>query len=401
MLFVDIDDFKTVNDTLGHTVGDQLLIAVAERLCTCVRPSDTVARFGGDEFAVLLDRLDGPEDVVVVAERIIAALAQRVPAGGEAVSVGASVGIATNRPESMRAGELIRDADVAMYDAKQRGKGRWARFERSMHTAILRRHGLKEQLQQAVARGEFAVEYQPIVNLANGDVVAAEALVRWNHPERGLVAPGEFIPLAEETGLIVPIGEFVLDEACRRAAAHPNLSMHVNLSAVELQHVDVLLRVTETLERHDIPAEQLVLEITESVLVDVGMSATLRELHETGVRLALDDFGTGYSSLSYLRSFPLDILKIAKPFVDGVDRAARGALVRAHDHRARRHARPRGRRRGHRVRRPARRPARDGLRPRPGLPSLAAALDATIEERIRVERPSRGALGARLRSIAV
>ena len=218
----------------------------------------------------------------------------------------------------MRAGELIRDADVAMYDAKQRGKGRWARFERSMHTAILRRHGLKEQLQQAVARGEFAVEYQPIVSLENGDVTAAEALVRWNHPERGLVAPGEFIPLAEETGLIVPIGEFVLDEACRRAAAHPNLSMHVNLSAVELQHVDVLLRVTETLARHNIPAEQLVLEITESVLVDVGMSTTLRELHETGVRLALDDFGTGYSSLSYLRSFPLDILKIAKPFVDGV-----------------------------------------------------------------------------------
>ena len=292
VLFVDIDEFKTVNDTLGHTVGDQLLIAVAERLGQCVRPSDTVARFGGDEFAILLDRLDGPEDVVVVAERIIAALAQRMPAGDEAVSVGASVGIATSRPESMRAGELIRDADVAMYDAKQRGKGRWARFERSMHTAILRRHGLKEQLQQAVARGEFAVEYQPIVSLANGDVVAAEALVRWNHPERGLVAPGEFIPLAEETGL--------------------------NLSAVELQHVDVLERVTSTLRRHRMAPEQLVLEITESVLVDVGMSATLRELHEIGVRLALDDFGTGYSSLSYLRSFPLDILKIAKPFVDGV-----------------------------------------------------------------------------------
>ena len=204
-----------------------------------------------------------------------------------------------------------------MYDAKQRGKGRWARFERSMHTAILRRHGLKEQLQQAVARDEFAVEYQPIARLATGDVVAAEALVRWKHPERGIVAPGEFIPLAEETGLIVPIGEFVLDEACRRAAGR-DLSMHVNLSAVELQHVDVLERVTSTLRRHRIPPEQLVLEITESVLVDVGMSATLRELHELGVRLALDDFGTGYSSLSYLRSFPLDILKIAKPFVDGV-----------------------------------------------------------------------------------
>jgi diguanylate cyclase (GGDEF)-like protein len=317
VLFVDIDDFKTVNDTLGHTVGDQLLVAVAERLCSCVRPSDTVARFGGDEFAVLLDRLDGPEDVVVVAERILAALAQRVPAGDEAVSVGASVGIATNHAEATRAGELIRDADVAMYEAKQQGKGRWARFERSMHTAILRRHGLKEQLQQAVARGEFAVEYQPIARLATGDVVAAEALVRWQHPERGLVGPGEFIPLAEETGLIVPIGEFVLDEACRRAVGR-DVGMHVNLSAVELQHVDVLERVTSTLRRHRLDPKQLTLEITESVLVDAQMSATLRELHETGVRLALDDFGTGYSSLSYLRSFPLDVLKIAKPFVDGV-----------------------------------------------------------------------------------
>ncbi len=317
VLFVDIDDFKTVNDTLGHTVGDQLLVAVAERLCHCVRPTDTVARFGGDEFAVLLDRLDGPEDVVVVAERILAALAQRVPAGDETVSVGASVGIATNHKQGMRAGELIRDADVAMYDAKQRGKGRWARFERSMHTAILRRHGLKEQLQQAVAREEFAVEYQPIARLASGDVVAAEALVRWQHPERGIVAPGEFIPLAEETGLIVPIGEFVLDEACRRVAGR-DVRMHVNLSAVELQHVDVLERVTSTLRRHRVPPQQLVLEITESVLVDVGMSTTLRELHQLGVRLALDDFGTGYSSLSYLRSFPLDVLKIAKPFVDGV-----------------------------------------------------------------------------------
>ena len=246
VLFVDIDDFKTVNDTLGHTVGDELLIAVAERLCQCVRPTDTVARFGGDEFAILLDRLDGPEDVVVVAERILAALAQRVPAGGEAVSVGASVGIATNHSAATRAGELIRDADVAMYDAKQRGKGRWARFERSMHTAILRRHGLKEQLQQAVTRKEFAVEYQPIARLSDGEVVAAEALVRWQHPERGVVAPGEFIPLAEETGLIVPIGEFVLDEACRRAAGR-DIGMHVNLSAVELQHVDVLERVTSTL----------------------------------------------------------------------------------------------------------------------------------------------------------
>ena len=241
MLFVDLDDFKTVNDTLGHTVGDQLLVAVAERLCTCVRPSDTVARFGGDEFAVLLDRLDGPEDVVVVAERILAALAQRVPAGGEAVSVGASVGIATNRPESMRAGELIRDADVAMYDAKQRGKGRWARFERSMHTAILRRHGLKEQLQRAVARGEFAVEYQPI---------AQPRQRRRRRPPRRSCAgttrsaassrPASSSRWPRRPGLIVPIGEFVLDEACRRAAAHANLSMHVNLSAVELQHVDVL-----------------------------------------------------------------------------------------------------------------------------------------------------------------
>ena len=285
-------------------------------LSACARPTPSRAS-AATSSPILLDRLDGPEDVVVVAERILAALAQRVPAGDEAVSVGASVGIATNHAEATRAGELIRDADVAMYEAKQRGKGRWARFERSMHTAILRRHGLKEQLQQAVARGEFAVEYQPIARLATGDVVAAEALVRWQHPERGLVGPGEFIPLAEETGLIVPIGEFVLDEACRRAVGR-DVGMNVNLSAVELQHVDVLERVTSTLRRHRLDPKQLTLEITESVLVDAQMSATLRELHELGVRLALDDFGTGYSSLSYLRSFPLDVLKIAKPFVDGV-----------------------------------------------------------------------------------
>ena len=325
VLFVDVDDFKTVNDTLGHTIGDQVLVAVSERLRGCVRPSDTVARFGGDEFAILLPKLDGPEDVVVVAERILAAFAQRVTAGDEAVSVRASVGIATSGPDATRAGDLIRDADVAMYGAKQRGKGRWARFERSMHTAIQRRHGLKEQLQRAVDRRQFAVEYQPIAQLSTGLVVAAEALVRWNHPDRGLVAPGEFIPLAEETGLIVAIGEFVLDAACQRAHdAHDHagrgrrLSMHVNLSAVELQHVDVLERVTSALRRHSLAPDQLVLEITESVLVDAQMSATLRDLHEAGVRLALDDFGTGYSSLSYLRSFPLDILKIAKPFVDGL-----------------------------------------------------------------------------------
>jgi len=214
---------------------------------------------------------------------------------------------------------------MAMYRAKAAGRARYEMFDRAMHTDALARLRLETELRRAVERSEFRLHYQPLVSLSTGRITGLEALLRWEHPERGLIQPADFIPVAEETGLIVPIGEFVLDEACRRArdthalrGEGSQLSMHVNLSAVELQHVDVLARVTETLRRHDLRPEQLVLEITESVLVDAQMSATLRELHESGVRLALDDFGTGYSSLSYLRSFPLDVLKIAKPFVDGI-----------------------------------------------------------------------------------
>jgi diguanylate cyclase (GGDEF)-like protein len=337
ILFIDVDDFKTVNDSLGHGVGDALLVSVAERLRGSVRPGDTVARLGGDEFAVMLPDLEDPlEQGSAVADRILHDFQLPVQARDELVSVHLSIGIADSRKSGDDADDLIRNADVAMYQAKAKGKARYEHFEPAMAHAILRRHGLKEQLAKAVQREQMVVQYQPIVSLTSGRIVAAEALVRWEHPVRGLVAPSEFVPLAEETGLIVPLGRFVLHEACRQAhrwqhAGSPSgaepLNMHVNLSAVELRDTGLLDSVIDAITHAGIAPGQLVLEITESQLLDNAAysAARFEELRHLGVRVALDDFGTGYSSLSYLHSLPLDALKIAREFVDGLTDSRRDA----------------------------------------------------------------------------
>jgi diguanylate cyclase (GGDEF)-like protein len=329
VLFIDVDDFKVVNDTLGHAVGDALLVSVARRLRHSVRPQDVVARLGGDEFAVMLPDVEEPAlELRTVATRVLRAFETPVNAGSEIVSVHLSVGV-THSGRSREADELIRQADLAMYQAKGKGKGRYEFFDSGMAAAMLRRHDLKEELAKAIEREEITVEYQPIVSLENGQIMAAEALVRWRHPVRGLVPPSEFIPLAEETGLIGEIGRHVLTEACRqsqrwRMADTIDLPprLHVNLSAAQLRDRDLIPTVRAVLDECGIPPDRLALEITETELLgDADTSAArFRELRALGVRISLDDFGTGYSSLSYLHSLPLDSLKIAKPFVDGLVR---------------------------------------------------------------------------------
>jgi diguanylate cyclase (GGDEF)-like protein len=333
VLFIDVDDFKIVNDSLGHAVGDALLVSVAGRLRHSVRPQDVVARLGGDEFAVMLPAVDDPEaQAKRVATRILEAFEAPVHAGSELLSVHLSVGI-TDSGRSRGADALIRDADLAMYQAKSEGKCRYVFFERPMAAAMLRRHDLKEDLARALAREEIIVEYQPIVSLETGRISAAEALVRWEHPGRGRIPPSEFVPLAEDTGLIRPLGRHVLGEACRQArrwgdgGSAESLRMHVNLSVVELRDPGLVPDILAELRATGLAPDQLVLEITETQLLEdaADSAARFHELRSLGVRVALDDFGTGYSSLSYLHSLPLDSLKIAKPFVDGLTGGGREA----------------------------------------------------------------------------
>ena len=329
VLFLDMDDFKIVNDTLGHAVGDALLVAVAGRLRHSVRPQDVVARLGGDEFAVVLPGVEDPvTELGAVATRVLRAFETPVHAADALVPVHLSLGIADSR-RTRDPDELIREADLAMYQAKTSGKGRFAFFDPPMAAAMLRRHDLKKELEQAIERGEIAVEYQPIVDLESGRISAAEALVRWEHPARGRIAPAEFIPLAEESGLIGALDRHVLEQTCRQARRweavapdDPPPRLHVNLSAAELRDPQLTAGIQAMLEEHGVSPERLALEITETELLDdaVASAARFGELRALGIRIALDDFGTGYSSLSYLHSLPLDSLKIAKPFVDGLGR---------------------------------------------------------------------------------
>jgi diguanylate cyclase (GGDEF)-like protein/PAS domain S-box-containing protein len=327
VLLLDVDDFKDLNDSLGHSAGDELLTRLAERLQAVLRSADTAARLGGDEFAVLLDDLTEATEASRVAERVLAAL--RVPCivYGRPVAAGVSIGIALTDPDRAQdAEELLRNADMAMYRAKRQGKNRYEHFVPSMHTGLLRKLELTGELRRAVEVGEFAVHYQPIVRLDGGNLVGVEALVRWQHPRHGLVSPADFIPLAEETGLIVPIGRSVLLQACAQAAlwhrdfpALP-LTVNVNLSVRQVQDPGLVAEVAEVLAITGLCPAALTLEITESVLAEDQSVATERlwALKRLGVHLAVDDFGTGYSSLSRLRHFPIDSLKIPKPFVDGI-----------------------------------------------------------------------------------
>jgi diguanylate cyclase (GGDEF)-like protein/PAS domain S-box-containing protein len=341
VIFVDLDDFKMINDSLGHAAGDDVLMEVGRRLLRCVRPMDTVARFGGDEFAVLLEDTLTPDVVAEIAERILGAFDDPINLNDQDVYIRASIGIATIEAEdamTSAADELIRNADVAMYMAKRDGKGQYRVFEQHMHANVLDRLETKGALQRAIEREELTCHYQPVIELPTQRVIGFEALVRWQHPDRGLVPPSDFIPLAEETGLIIPLGDHVLREACRQSVffqdmtrADPPLTMSVNISVRQLQQPDFSRKVMAVLEETGLTPSLLMLEITESLLmVDTeAMVEKLHELKDVGVQLAVDDFGTGYSSLSYLSLFPVDALKIDRSFVNKVEQGGQESALAA------------------------------------------------------------------------
>ncbi|OLE24017.1 MAG: hypothetical protein AUG44_20580 [Actinobacteria bacterium 13_1_20CM_3_71_11] len=324
VLFLDLDRFKLVNDTLGHSAGDELLRQVGNRLRETLRGGECLARFGGDEYAVLVEDTD-PDGVRLLARELLAAVEAPYLVRGEEVTVGASIGIAVNHGGSL-AGDVLRDADTAMYRAKHAGGGRYVVFEKSMHTVLVRRASLETDLRHAVERDELFIVFQPILELETGRVHTAEALVRWRHPTRGTISPTEFIPLAEENGLIVPIGRRVLTLACEHAASWsapdgaPLPGVSVNVSTRQLLDPDLVGDVRQIVEATGVEPGRLLLEITESAFVNDPSTVLerLQQIRDLGVRLAIDDFGTGYSSLSYLRSFPVDILKIDRSFVEGV-----------------------------------------------------------------------------------
>ena len=337
VLFLDLDRFKNINDSLGHTHGDLLLVAFAERLERTLRPVDTLARFGGDEFAILITGMSDAMDAVRVAERIQDELSQPFVLDKNSAFATASIGIALSSSGYDRADDILRDADIAMYRAKENGKARYEVFDHGMHARAVSRLQLESDLRQAIEQKEFVVYYQPIVSLQTGRLAGFEALVRWNHPRRGLVSPADFIPVAEETGLIVTIGEWVLNEACAQvrrwqldSPSHRSLSLSVNLSARQVAQPDLLDRIKEALETSKLNPHCLKLEITESVVMENAEAAALmfKQLRSLGVQLSIDDFGTGYSSLSYLHRFPLNYLKIDRSFVMRLTTDNDNAIVR-------------------------------------------------------------------------
>jgi diguanylate cyclase (GGDEF)-like protein len=340
VLFLDLDRFKVINDSLGHEVGDGLLVVASERLKGCLRPEDTLARFGGDEFVVLVEDVERPEQAIQVAERLIECLEDPFVLEGRELFVSTSMGIAFGTSRTKSADELLRDADTAMYRAKYESLG-YAVFDPDLYERAVRQLELENDLRRALEREELVLHYQPIFEFGSREVWGAEALVRWKHPERGLLGPAEFIALAEETGLIVPMGRWVLNEACRWTKelqqSHPRsapLRVIVNFSAKQMQHPSCVEDIEEALRRSGLGAESLSLDITESAFIDALESNTLalQRIENLGVGICIDDFGTGYSSLSYLKRLPADVLKIDKSFVGGLgqnveDTAIAGMVV--------------------------------------------------------------------------
>ena len=338
VLLFDLDNFKSVNDTLGHDIGDHLLVGVADRVKTCLRPADTVARLGGDEYAILLEDVDNAKIAETVARRVLTSLDQPFELKGHRVLVNGSIGIAVcTHLDPIE--DILANADVAMYAAKARGKGTCELYEPNMRHAIVTRVDLESDLRNALDANEFILQYQPIIEVSTGTVAGVEALVRWMHPTRGLVPPLDFIPLAEQTGLILPLGKWVLETAAIQAKKWqlehpmtPPLRVGVNLSARQLQDDGLIGVIDEVLVRTGLEPSSLILEVTESVLMRDTQSTmeVLRDIKRLNVQIAVDDFGTGYSSLSYLKHFPVDVIKIDKSFVDGIEHGSEDAkLVRA------------------------------------------------------------------------
>lgn len=332
VLFLDVDSFKLVNDSMGHHVGDEMLVTLARRLEACVRGGDVVARLGGDEFAILLERIIDVRDAAMVAERVQEILHAPLQIGGYEHATSASIGVALSTGASEQPEYVLRSADIAMYRAKNTGRGRYEMFDRAMHAEALTRLQIETDLRHAFERDEFFLHYQPIVSLAQGRIIGAEALIRWRHSERGIVSPATFVPVAEDTGLVVPLGRWVLREACRQAhewqASAPDgrlFSISVNLSVREFAQPDLVKAVAAILEETGLLPSALRIEITESAIIGQKHPAieTVEQLRALGVEIHLDDFGTGYSALSYLHRLPLDAVKVDRAFISSIDQEDR------------------------------------------------------------------------------
>jgi diguanylate cyclase (GGDEF)-like protein len=333
VLCLDLDHFKSVNDTLGHPIGDELLKVVAERLRRCTREHDTIARLGGDEFAIIMTAMEKPSDAAILSRRVRDSITKPYDLDGHQIVADISIGISVAPVDASEPDQLLKNADMALYGAKADGRGAYRFFEPEMDARMQQRRELEMDLRKALANAEFELYYQPLVDLQNNEITGFEALLRWHHPVRGLISPADFIPIAEETGLIIPLGEWVLRRACEETASWPgDLKVAVNLSPSQLKSKNLVEVVTSALAESGMAATRLQLEITESVLMQNTFAtlATLHQLRALGVQIAMDDFGTGYSSLSYLRSFPFDKIKIDRSFIEDLSNGAEPlAIVRA------------------------------------------------------------------------